>query len=432
MSGPAPTSNTDRTDAAPVWGEPQSDSPTDSFSEWDQPAAEAATDWGAPDDPSDAWGDEPSTVQEPPADTWPPTPTVPEPPHWAPSAQQAQPGAWDSPNVAEPAPVPAPAATPMPGTNTGGYELSHQMGPLHHSSSELISDVPSPGEPKARQGWRSLFGLPPSAAELSEREDLAKAQRPLVGAKTIVVLNPKGGAGKTPTTLSLAAALGVARGGSVVAVDNNELRGTMPLRTLTNGCYENVRTFLDNIDHLRTSMSTADIQKYMRHQGDGQYDALVCATDTRHEVTAEEYGAVHDVLTRVYQISVVDTGNNEGAPNWKAALASADAIVVPVKRSSASTCVAASQMLEDLQMEYGNLVRNAIIVFTDGPGPISKGAFAKYRDYFENRARKVVEMPTDPHIAEEVPIEYNRTKKKTRRAALALAAAVSDVLTEPF
>lgn len=418
MSGHAPTSG--RTDdAAQVWGEPQDETPTnDDFAAWDQPA-DSDNQWDTPADSGDSWG-------EPAQD----------PRGWSPEPAQTD---WDAQPQAAPAPRPWDSAEQMQHVptadvpDTGGYELAQEpRQPVHHSASALIRDLPEAGEPKARRGWRALFGLPPSQDELSERADLAKVQRPLVGAKTVVVLNPKGGAGKTPTTLTLAGALGTSRGGSVVTLDNNELRGTMPLRTLPNGCRENVRTFVDNIESLRNSMSTAEIQRYMRHQGDGQYDALVCATDARHEVTAEEYDAVHQVLSRVYQLTVVDTGNNEGAANWQAALASADAIVVPVKRSSSSTCVAATQMLEELQKDYPNLVQNAVIVFTDGPGPISKAEYARHLEYFTQRARTVVELPTDPHIAAEVPIEHARLKSKTRRAALELAAAVSDVLTEPI
>jgi hypothetical protein len=61
---------------------------------------------------------------------------------------------------------------------------------------------------------------------------------------SFVVANPKGGAGKTPVTLLLAGAFGVARGGGVLAWDNNELRGTMnraasitaPLRRCATSC----------------------------------------------------------------------------------------------------------------------------------------------------------------------------------------------------
>jgi Mrp family chromosome partitioning ATPase len=61
---------------------------------------------------------------------------------------------------------------------------------------------------------------------------------------SFVVAIPKGGAGKTPVTLLLAGAFGVARGGGVLAWDNNELRGTMnraasitaPLRRCATSC----------------------------------------------------------------------------------------------------------------------------------------------------------------------------------------------------
>lgn len=417
MSGSEPLSGRPG-DTAVIWGEPQTETPDhDQFAEWGAAENTASTDaWDAPaDTPGEgSWGAPPQQ------EAWP---TGGEP-TWGAGHQESADVPVSSPsspaeaNAAWYQPEPAPA-------DTG------QGGALPHSAAELISDIPDPGEPKARRGWRALFGLAPGPAELAERQDLARVRRPLVGAKTITVASVKGGAGKTPVTLLLAGALGVARGGSVVAVDNNELRGTMPLRTLTNGCHENVRTFLDNIETLQRSMSTAEIQQFMRHQGAGQYDALVCATDTRHEVTADEYQAFHDILARVYQLTVVDTGNNEGAQNWKAAMASADVLVVPVKRSSASTCVAAAQMLEELQRELPHLVRNVVVVFTDGPGPVDKEVYAKYRNYFEQRARAVVEIPTDPHIAEECPIEHDRLKPKTRRAALGLAAAVSDVLAEP-
>lgn len=416
--------------AASVWGDPSEESPSnDSFAAWGQPeptpAPDPAPQWDAPEpatSPDNTWGSEPSHQSWSPADDRPA-------PQWGAAPGEDNDRSWGE--VADP----APQTRRSHRIDTGNYQLSQDTAapamPSEHSASELIQNIPEAGEPKARQGWRSWFGLPPGQAELSERRDMAKVQRPLVGAKTVAVINVKGGAGKTPTTLELAGALGSARGGSVVAIDNNELRGTMPLRTLPNGCQENFRTFVDNIEQLRNSMSTAEIQRYMRHQGDGQYDALVCATDARHEVTAEEYNAVHEVLSRVYQLTIVDTGNNEGAANWQAAIESADAIVVPVKRSSSSTCVAASQMLEELQKTYPSLVRNAIVVFTDGRGPVDKQMFERHRKYFSDRARTVVEIPTDPHINAEVPIEHDRLTKATRRAALELAAAVTDVLAEP-
>ena len=47
---------------------------------------------------------------------------------------------------------------------------------------------------------------------------------------TVVVVQPKGGAGKTPTTICLSAAFGAHRGGYVVGWDDNETRGTLAVR----------------------------------------------------------------------------------------------------------------------------------------------------------------------------------------------------------
>ena len=62
----------------------------------------------------------------------------------------------------------------------------------------------------AQRGWRGALNqlglhLAPSAAELSQRQDEAAVSAHWPGPRTIAVLNPKGGAGKTPTVICLSA-----------------------------------------------------------------------------------------------------------------------------------------------------------------------------------------------------------------------------------
>src|SRR5699024_289206 len=82
----------------------------------------------------------------------------------------------------------------------------------------------------ATAGWRGVvnsigFRLPPSMAEQAERDDIHAVSQHWAGPRTIAVVNGKGGAGKTPTTILLSAVFARYGGGGVLAWDNNQTRG---------------------------------------------------------------------------------------------------------------------------------------------------------------------------------------------------------------
>src|SRR5699024_12111238 len=61
----------------------------------------------------------------------------------------------------------------------------------------------------AAHGWRAALGtvgirLKPSAAEQAQRSDEQAVSQHWPGPRTIAIVNGKGGAGKTPTTIPLA------------------------------------------------------------------------------------------------------------------------------------------------------------------------------------------------------------------------------------
>ncbi|UUT34317.1 AAA family ATPase [Microbacterium elymi] len=91
-------------------------------------------------------------------------------------------------------------------------------------------------ERPASKGWRGglvRMGLrvPPNASERAERDDLHAVSQHWPGPRTIAVVNGKGGAGKTPTTINLAAVFARHGGAGVLAWDNNQTRGTLGWRT---------------------------------------------------------------------------------------------------------------------------------------------------------------------------------------------------------
>ncbi len=326
---------------------------------------------------------------------------------------------------------PAPNApfAPRPGVPLPGQVPGEPVPGQSYNADELISALPAHREAPAEKGVRGKLRMRPGAAERTERQarDIAATsfRRPV----TVVVANPKGGSGKTPVTLLLAGAFGQARGGGVVAWDNNELRGNMHLRTHDTNTRATVPDMLRAMPMLRKpDARLGDVAAYLRHQIAGQYDALTSSRTTYAQIDAEDFHQIHDLLSRFYRMLVIDTGNNEGSSNWREAMRTADALVIPIKWKSLS-CAAAVQMLEELERQgdwADHLTRRAVVAVSHGPGEVNRDVEKRLRPYFESRAAAVIDIPTDQHIAEEGPLDHAALQPATRRAALELASRVAD------
>lgn len=357
--------------------------------------------------PAEAWSQpEPEAAEaqsEAPPETQPETRAVP-----AAAAQQRV------------APQPRPANPPAPERQ------------VTYRADELIQSLPLPREAPAERGLRSVLRMRPGSAERQERLARATAATAFRRPVTITVANPKGGSGKTPTTLLLAGALGQARGGGVVAWDNNELRGNMHLRTHDTNSRSTVTDLLQAMQMLtQPDARLGDVGAYLRHQVAGQYDVLTSATTTYAQIEARDFDQIHRLLSRFYKVLVIDTGNNEGSSNWREAMKASDVLVIPIKWKSLS-CAAAVQMLEELDHQGPDaqrLIRRAVIAVSNGPGDVNREVEKQLRPYFESRAAAVIDIPTDPHIAAEGPLDHSALQPATRRAALELAARVAEQIT---
>ena len=149
---------------------------------------------------------------------------------------------------------------------------------------DLLASRPAPPDGPAQLGWRAtvrrlsggLIALRPSEFEVTQRRGIAAVQRSLAGPKTVVVINPKGGASKTTATLLLAATFGIHRGGYTLAWDNNETRGTMGWRA-TQGRHTNTAVdLLRELDRFEDARSArvGDLDNFVRSQGSAQFDVL--------------------------------------------------------------------------------------------------------------------------------------------------------------
>ncbi|TCC30565.1 MinD/ParA family ATP-binding protein [Kribbella sindirgiensis] len=436
-SGPA----TKPVDQPAPWTQPQPSTPAPS---WTQPAAESgAASWSQPEEQDDKV--EPAATEEAPAhEAGPSSPVFGGSSfHGSGQDQGAQPQAPQFPPAQPPQPAPgpqqgqggqplSPAAQHFFPQGVPGQQAQQPPQNLSYRADELIQALPLPREAPAERGVRSMLKLRPGTTERSERIARATAATAFRRPVTIVVANPKGGSGKTPTTLMLAGALGQARGGGVVAWDNNELRGNMHLRTHDTNSRSTVTDMLQAMPMLtQPDARLGDVAAYLRHQVAGQYDVLTSATTTYAQIEAKDFDQIHRLLSRFYKVLVIDTGNNEGSSNWREAMKAADALVIPIKWKSLS-CAAAVQMLEELDNqgpEAQRLIRRAIIAVSNGPGDVNKEVEKQLRPYFESRAAAVVDIPTDMHVAAEGPLDHSALQPSTRRAALELAARVSEQIT---
>lgn len=342
------------------------------------------------------------------------------------TAAPAVPGAPAAPPVVDGLPP-----VPPPGTGVPG-ELP--------TLDDLMATRPAPTDGPAEWGWRGavrrltggLVAPRPGPAEQRERASIASVQRPLDGPRTIVVVNPKGGAHKTTATLLLAATFGRLRGGYTLAWDNNETRGTLGWRARH---AHHSRTAVDLLEDLERfadpgSARVGDLDAYVRSQTSAQFDVLASDEDAASAASIDGFAfrALHRTLQRFYRVLVVDTGNNMRASNWQAAIEAADQVVV-VSTMREDTAQSAAWMLDALRATgHEEVVRNAVTVLSQPAPRIDAELTARLHDHFGRLTRAVLEVPYEPSLVSGGPVDFDALAAPTRRAWLHVTAAVAEGL----
>ncbi|WP_344790379.1 chromosome partitioning protein [Gryllotalpicola daejeonensis] len=361
----------------------------------------------------------------------------------------------------EPAPAPAPADEPAP-TPTPTPAPSHRFEPFSPQTDAASTAIPLPAQPvgpehvptlddfmaqrpdtpvaPAELGWQGIvrkasFGLispAPGEAEIERRAAIAKVQRTFAGPRTIVVINPKGGAHKTTATMMLAATFGEHRGGYTLAWDNNETRGTLGWRARAAAHHNSAVSLLNDLDRFSDTGSSriGDLDDYVRAQGSAQFDVLASDEDPNATelVDAEAFGKLHSTLERFYRLIVIDTGNNMRAPNWLAAVEAADQLVI-VTTVREDTAASAAWLVDGLREKgLDAKIDNAVTVLsatTDSPDP---QLARRLRGHFGSLTRAVLEVPHDPALVDGGTISYELLSRQTREAWLQVAATVAEGL----
>ncbi|MEG9249963.1 AAA family ATPase [Arthrobacter sp. Soc17.1.1.1] len=357
--------------------------------------------------------------------------------------------------VATPAPAPAPAPAPVeasvateataPETVVASAVISavvpvETVGPLPTRRMAMPSFVDRPdADSPAQVGVRGLlnqFGLKLAAspAELEQRRDEKTVSQHRAGPRTITVLNPKGGAGKTPTVICLSAVFARLGGSGVLAWDNNDSLGSLGWRTFDAGHEATVVDLLEQTGYFMTAGARAgDLASYIHHQPSDQYDVLRSddrsGAKKRHEVTGDEVHRLYSVAAKYYRLILMDSGNTERGDNWEAMIGHSDQVVIPVK-SVDDAAEGASRVLSALRAgnEHAqSLADRALVIVlgcTPSHGPAKLNELA---ESFRPFVKSVVTVPYDPSLIEG-RIRFSSMLPQTRRAWLRAAAQIAEGL----
>ena len=292
----------------------------------------------------------------------------------------------------------------------------------------------------ARWGWRGRVrrwtggAVSPhmGRAELEHEQQRRSIQRDFAGPRTVVFLNPKGGAAKTTGVLVAGYTFGTVRGGGVVAWDNNETRGTLGIRGTRSSHRNTTRELLEDLERFSDVYQAriGDLGAFVRSQGDAHFDVL--ASDERPDVTgmirAQDFTAVHQLLERFYRVILVDTGNNMRAENWLAAAESADLLVV-TSTVREDTGYSGLWMLDALQdAGYQNLKHKTVTVLSDPSANVDTKLAADLVDVYQQRTREVFRVPYDPVLVAGSVVPYAQLSDGTQMAWLKACAGMSGLL----
>lgn len=367
----------------------------------------------SPATPAETFGALDDTMPAPPRDA------PAEPPQYrragVPAGQQAPP----LPQRPDAAPTVSPAPPPS-------------RRELRERTSFLQTERP---EEPAREGARGAlnkmgFRLAPGANEQSARSDELAVSQHWPGPRTIAVVNGKGGAGKTPTTILLSAVFARYGGAGVLAWDNNQTRGTLGWRTEPGAHDRTLLEMLPEVDRLLgTGAQSADLAHFVHHQPREKYDVLRSKPiRLAHEnrLRPEDVDAIHAVAAKFYRLIIIDSGNDESDPMWLRMVDHADQLVVATttRDDHAEAGALLLEALEERDERSARLAQQSVVVVSQADPKATSADVEHVVGGYRSLARDVVSIPFD-HEMVDGHLRFGALAKRTQRAWLAAAASVA-------
>ncbi|MCU1527302.1 MAG: hypothetical protein JWP75_1065 [Frondihabitans sp.] len=288
----------------------------------------------------------------------------------------------------------------------------------------------------AQRGPRGMFAklgikVSPGAAEKAATE-IAERQRQhedtvrqatWTRAVSILVANPKGGVGKTPTALLLGGMLAAIRGGSVCIMEVSDDPGALTFRSEgapTRGLGELVRD-------AATIRSAGQLAGYTAPQT--SFAAVVGSIGSRPRLEGADVTAVATVIDDYFSIRVMDSGNQPSSSAFQAAVEMTDILVVPTF-DAGDAALEAAAMLDTLREADGRsaaLANTAIVLRLHDGRPENPHVIKRVDSILSSHGIEHVHtIPYDAHIAERGQLSLAKLAATTHRA---ITAAAADVVT---
>jgi MinD-like ATPase involved in chromosome partitioning or flagellar assembly len=236
--------------------------------------------------------------------------------------------------------------------------------------------------------------------------------------KIIAVGSPKGGAGKTPTSLGMASATARASRTDVVVVASG-MTSSLPKRIKTSTTTASVMDVIAALDHFdQPGTRIDDLADFTHIQPDGVH-VLTAHPDATvgKQITRAQFARLLRVLSACYGVVIVDTGNSYADEMDSAAYAAATSLVIPVTWSEDVVQEAVELVIHLHEIGMGHLVNTAVTVLTGKIPPDADPARVKHwRDTFKRHTAALIEVPYDRHLDAGRQIRHQRLGVKTRAA----------------
>ncbi|GAA2175845.1 hypothetical protein GCM10009846_27320 [Agrococcus versicolor] len=315
-----------------------------------------------------------------------------------------------------------------------GYAPGELTGPMTADGRHSFLEASQRDAP-AQQGLRGAMTrmglkMTPSQEELAERADERAVSQHWPGPRTIAVVNGKGGAGKTPTTVLLSAVFAHFGGAGVLAWDNNQTRGTLGWRTERGPHEATLLELLPQAERLLgVGAQSADLASFVHHQSQDKFDVLRSKPmRLAHEnrVNPGDVDAIHAVASKYYRLIVIDSGNDESDPMWLRMIDHADQIVVATT-TRADHAEAGALLLEALAQRDERsaiLAKRSVVVVSQADPKASRQDVDGVIGGYGPLAREVVRIPFDQGLVDG-HLRLGALRPETRRAWLGAAAAVA-------